>query len=337
MGNRLEGKVAIVTGGGRGIGRGEALALAAEGAKVIVNDFGGSAAGTGGEQGPADEVVAEIKKMGSDGAANYDNVADFAAGDRMVQQALDTFGRLDIVVNNAGILRDKMVFNMSEDEWDIVVGVHLKGHFNLSKHAAVVFRQQRGGVFVNTSSESGLGNRGQANYAAAKEGIIGLTRTLARDLGGYGVRANAIRPRAGDAPRDQRRDEGRGIARRRRRHGHGGPRGLREGEPGRGRGADGRLALHRRRGERQRPRLPRQRLDNRRLQPPGGRREDRQPGRPHVDARRARQADAGAGDVGAAEHVAEEGREAGDGVNAGSQVEDPRKLRRRESMPEAAR
>ncbi len=197
MGNRLEGKVAIVTGGGRGIGRGECLALASEGAKVIVNDFGGTASGTGGEKGPADEVVAEVKKMGSDAAANYDNVSEFASGDRMVQQAMDTFGRLDIVVNNAGILRDKMIFNMTEEEWDIVLAVHLKGHFNLSKHAAVIFRQQRSGVFVNTASESGLGNRGQGNYAAAKEGIIGLSRTLARDMGGYGVRSNAIRPRAG--------------------------------------------------------------------------------------------------------------------------------------------
>jgi len=197
MANRLEGKVAIVTGGGRGIGRGECLALAAEGARIIVNDFGGTTAGTGGEQGPADEVVAEVKKMGSDAAANYDNVSEFASGDRMVQQAMDTFGRLDIVVNNAGILRDKMIFNMTEEEWDIVLAVHLKGHFNLSKHAAVIMRQQRSGVFVNTASESGLGNRGQANYAAAKEGIIGLSRTLARDMGGYGVRSNAIRPRAG--------------------------------------------------------------------------------------------------------------------------------------------
>lgn len=197
MGNRLEGKVAIVTGGGRGIGRGECLALASEGARIVVNDFGGTAAGTGGEKGPADEVVAEIKAMGGDAVANYDNVAEFAAGDRMVQQAMDTFGRLDIVVNNAGILRDKMIFNMTEEEWDIVIAVHLKGHFNLSRHAAVVFRQQRSGVFVHTASESGLGNRGQANYAAAKEGIIGLSRTLARDMGGYGVRSNAIRPRAG--------------------------------------------------------------------------------------------------------------------------------------------
>jgi NAD(P)-dependent dehydrogenase (short-subunit alcohol dehydrogenase family) len=197
VGDRLAGKVAIVTGGGRGIGRGECLALAAEGARILVNDFGGSASGTGGDKGPADEVVDEVKKMGSDAAANYDNIADFTSGDRLVQQAMDTFGRLDIVINNAGILRDKMVFNMTEEEWDIVLNVHLKGHFNLTKHAAVIFRQQRGGVFVHTASESGLGNRGQANYAAAKEGIIGLSRTIARDMGGYGVRSNAIRPRAG--------------------------------------------------------------------------------------------------------------------------------------------
>ncbi len=194
---RLDSKVAIVTGGGRGIGRGEALALAAEGARVVINDFGGSAAGTGGEKGPADHVVDEIKAMGSDAVANYDNVADFEAGNRMVQQALDSFGRLDILVNNAGILRDKMLFNMTEEEWDIVIAVHLKGHFNLSKHAAVIFRQQRSGVFVHTGSESGLGNRGQGNYAAAKEGIVGLSRSLAREMGGYGVRSNTIRPRAG--------------------------------------------------------------------------------------------------------------------------------------------
>ncbi|MDP9236939.1 MAG: SDR family oxidoreductase [Chloroflexota bacterium] len=194
---RLDGKVAIVTGGGRGIGRGEALALAAEGARVVVNDFGGSTAGTGGEKGPADHVVDEIKALGSDAVANYDNVAEFEAGNRMVQQALDSFGRLDILINNAGILRDKMLFNMTEEEWDIVIAVHLKGHFNLSKHAAVIFRQQRSGVFVHTGSESGLGNRGQGNYAAAKEGIVGLSRSLAREMGGYGVRSNTIRPRAG--------------------------------------------------------------------------------------------------------------------------------------------
>jgi NAD(P)-dependent dehydrogenase (short-subunit alcohol dehydrogenase family) len=197
MAGRLEGKVAIVTGAGRGIGRGEALLLAEEGCRVIVNDLGGSAAGEGNDQSPADEVVADIKKMGGEAVANYDNVASMDGGERMVKQALDAFGRLDILVNNAGILRDRMVFNMSEEEWDAVIAVHLKGHFTATKHAALVFRQQRSGRIVNTSSESGLGNMGQANYSAAKEGITGLTRTLALDLGRYGVTANAIRPRAG--------------------------------------------------------------------------------------------------------------------------------------------
>ncbi len=198
MGNRLEGKVAIVTGAGRGIGRAEALALAAEGCRVLVNDYGG---GPFGEQGsgvnPADEVVAEVKKMGGDGIANYDSVSDYAAGERMVQSCLDRWGRLDILVNNAGILRDRMIFNMTEEDWDLVIAVHLKGHFTVTRPASALFRQQRGGRIINTSSESGLGNMGQANYSAAKEAIIGLTRTIARDLGRYGVTVNAIRPRAG--------------------------------------------------------------------------------------------------------------------------------------------
>jgi len=197
MGERLKDRVAIVTGAGRGIGRGEALLLAAEGAAVVVNDFGGSAAGEGGEKTPADEVVEEIKAAGGKAAANYGNIADYSTGEELVQQAVDTFGQLDIVINNAGILRDRMVFNMAEGEWDAVIAVHLKGHFNLTRAACVVFRQQRSGVMVNTSSESGLGNMGQANYSAAKEGIVGLTCTIARDMGKYGVRCNAIRPRAG--------------------------------------------------------------------------------------------------------------------------------------------
>ncbi len=196
MAGRLEGKVAIVTGAGRGIGRGEALLLAEQGVRVVVNDFGGTAGGDGGDNSPADEVVAEIKKMGGDAVANYGNVASMADGEAMVKQALDKFGRLDILVNNAGILRDRMVFNMSEEEWDVCIAVHLKGHFTVTKHASLVFRQQRSGRIVNTSSESGLGNMGQANYSAAKEGITGLTRTLALDLGRYAVTANAIRPRA---------------------------------------------------------------------------------------------------------------------------------------------
>ena len=198
MGDRLEGRVAIVTGAGRGIGRGHALLLASEGAKVVVNDYGGSQGGElDGQAAPADEVVTAIKDAGGDAVANYDSVSDMDAGEGMVQQALDSFGRLDILINNAGILRDRMVFNMTEEEWDVVVAVHLKGHFTVTKFASQVFRQQRSGRIVNTSSESGLGNMGQANYAAAKEGIVGLTRTLARDLGRYGVTANAIRPRAG--------------------------------------------------------------------------------------------------------------------------------------------
>jgi 3-oxoacyl-[acyl-carrier protein] reductase len=194
--NRLAGKVAIVTGAGRGIGRGEALLLAQEGAAVVVNDLGGSPDGSGQAVGPADEVVAEITKAGGKAVANYDSVATMQGGERLVKQALDTFGRLDILVNNAGILRDRMVFNMSEEEWDAVVAVHLKGHFSTIKPAGVVFRQQRSGRIINTGSSSGLGNMGQANYAAAKEGIVGLTRTVARDLGRYGVTCNALRPGA---------------------------------------------------------------------------------------------------------------------------------------------
>jgi len=197
MGDRLKGKVALITGAGRGLGRCHSLALAAEGAKVVVNDLGGAMDGTGSDQTPADEVVAEIKKMGSDAVANYDSVVSFEGAEKMVKCALDNFGRLDILINNAGVLRDRMVFNMTEEEWDTVLKVHLYGHFNCAKHASVVFRQQRNGRIVNTSSAAGLGNMGQANYSAAKEGIVGLTRTLARDLGRYGVTCNAIRPMAG--------------------------------------------------------------------------------------------------------------------------------------------
>jgi NAD(P)-dependent dehydrogenase (short-subunit alcohol dehydrogenase family) len=196
MAGRLDGKVAIVTGAGRGIGRGEALALAEEGAAVVVNDLGGSTGGEGSDTTPAESVVGEIKAMGGRAVANYADVSDFNACEAMVKQALDEFGRLDILVNNAGILRDRMVFNMTEQEWDIVVAVHMKGTFNTIKHAGLIFRQQRSGRIINTSSSSGLGNAGQANYAAAKEGIVGITRTVARDLGRYGVTCNALRPGA---------------------------------------------------------------------------------------------------------------------------------------------
>ena len=197
MGDRLKGKVAIVTGSGGGIGRGEALALASEGARVVVNDLGGAADGTGGSSRPADAVVEEIKAAGGEAVANYDSVATVEGGENIVKAAVENFGKIDILVNNAGILRDRMVFNMSPEEWDAVLKVHLYGHFNTIKPACVLFRQQRSGRIINTSSTSGLGNRGQANYSAAKEGIVGLTRTVAIDMGRYGVTCNAIRPNAG--------------------------------------------------------------------------------------------------------------------------------------------
>jgi len=196
MGERLKGKVAVVTGAGRGLGRCHALALASEGAKVVVNDLGGAADGSGADRGPADEVVAEIKKMGGQALANYDTVVAMQGAERIIKTAIDSFGRLDILVNNAGILRDRMVFNMTEEEWDIVIAVHLKGHFACTKFACTVMRQQRSGRIINTSSVAGLGNMGQANYSAAKEGIVGFTRTVARDMGRYGVTCNAIRPTA---------------------------------------------------------------------------------------------------------------------------------------------
>ena len=193
---RLEGKVAIVTGGGRGIGRAECLSLASEGASVIVNDFGGGPDGSGGEEGPATQVADEITAQGGKAIPHHGDVADPATGEGLVQLALDRFGRLDILVNNAGILRDRMLHNMSDAEWNGVISIHLNGTFYCTRAAAKVFRSQRSGVVVNTGSESGLGSMGQANYAAAKEGIAGFTRTVARDLGRYGCRANLIRPRA---------------------------------------------------------------------------------------------------------------------------------------------
>lgn len=198
MGDRLKGKVAIVTGAGRGIGRGHALALASEGAKVVVNDLGGGTDGTGAATSPADEVVDEIKKMGGEAIANYDSVATKEGGENVVKAATDNFGKLDILVNNAGILRDRMLHNMTEEEWDGVIKVHLYGHFHTIRAASPLFRQQRSGCIINTSSAAGLGGTyGQANYGAAKEGIVGLTRKVAQDLGRYGVRCNTIRPNAG--------------------------------------------------------------------------------------------------------------------------------------------
>ncbi|HYM15403.1 MAG TPA: SDR family NAD(P)-dependent oxidoreductase [Dehalococcoidia bacterium] len=193
----LDGKVAVVTGSGRGIGRGIALLFAREGAKVVVNDPGVNVDGSGNDNGPADQVVAEIRGTGGEAVASYDSVATPEGGEAIVKKAVEAYGHIDILVNNAGILRDRMIFNMSEAEWDAVIAVHLKGHFNCTKPASILMRQQRYGRIINFSSGSGLvGMPGQANYGAAKSGIAGFTRVVAKDLGRYGVTCNAIAPGA---------------------------------------------------------------------------------------------------------------------------------------------
>lgn len=199
----LEGRTAIVTGAGRGLGRAHAIMLARHGANVVVNDLGSSAAGDGADATPAEEVVAEIEKFGGKAVINTADVSDWKAAQDMVQQAVDTFGGLEILVNNAGILRDRMLVNMSEEEWDIVTKVHLKGTFAPLHHAANYWRiRNKGGEtfdasVINTTSHSALfANVGQTNYAAAKAGIATMTIVAARELARYGVRLNAIAPRA---------------------------------------------------------------------------------------------------------------------------------------------
>jgi NAD(P)-dependent dehydrogenase (short-subunit alcohol dehydrogenase family) len=200
---RLDGRVAVITGSGRGIGREHALLFASEGAKVVVNDLGGAIDGSGDDRSPAEQVVDEIKAMGGEAIANADNVADFDAAKRMIDQAVDAFGDLHVLVNNAGILRDRVLVNMSEPEWDAVINVHLKGHFAATHHASAYWREQAmagtdvKAAIINTSSAAGLaGNPGQANYAAAKAGIAAFTIVCAMELKRYGVRSNAIAPMA---------------------------------------------------------------------------------------------------------------------------------------------
>ncbi|MFI5046305.1 MAG: SDR family NAD(P)-dependent oxidoreductase [Acidimicrobiia bacterium] len=198
----LDGKTVIVTGAGHGVGRGYALDMATEGARVVVNDLGGSTSGEGSDARAADDVVAAIRSRGGEAVANYSDVSDFDAAEAMVRQAVDTFGGLDVLVLNAGILRDKMIFNMDESEWDAVIKVHLKGHFAPARHACAYWRERskeidgkvNASVITTSSSVGLLGNVGQTNYATAKGGIAMFAIALAQDMARYGVRANAIAP-----------------------------------------------------------------------------------------------------------------------------------------------
>ena len=200
---KLDGRIAIITGAGRGIGREHSLLFAREGAKVVVNDLGGSPDGVGADASAAQQVVDEITAMGGEAVANTDSVTDWEGGQRLINTAVESFGDLHVLVNNAGILRDRMVFSMSEAEWDDVVRVHLRGHFLPTKFAAIYWREQAkagkdvNASIVNTTSTSGLlSNAGQTNYGAAKSGIATFTEICQKELGRYGVRSNAIAPAA---------------------------------------------------------------------------------------------------------------------------------------------
>jgi len=195
MSKMLEGKVVVVTGAGRGIGRDFSLAMAANGAQVVVNDIGASVSGEGEDAGPAQDVVDEIVAAGGSAVANTDSVADWDAANRIIKTALDTYGRLDCVINNAGILRDRFFFNMSVEEWRAVIDVHLNGSFYVARAAAPYFRSENRGCYINMTSTSGLiGNLGQANYAAAKLGIAALSKSIAMDMARFKVRSNCIAP-----------------------------------------------------------------------------------------------------------------------------------------------
>ncbi|MCJ7605260.1 MAG: SDR family NAD(P)-dependent oxidoreductase [Dehalococcoidales bacterium] len=197
MGDLVKGKVAVVTGAGAGLGRAEALGLAEQGAKIVVNDLGTAVDGSGSSNGPADDVVSEIKNNGGEAVASYASVGTLDGAESIIQLAVDTFGRLDILVNNAGFTRDRMIYNVSDDEWESILTVNLFGTFYTTRAACRLMRQQKYGRIINTSSHAGLGNMGQAAYGAAKEGIVGLTRTVGRDMARYGVTCNVVRPVSG--------------------------------------------------------------------------------------------------------------------------------------------
>lgn len=200
---RLKDKVAVVTGAGRGVGRGIAIAMASEGAKVVVNDLGGALDGSGGSKAPAEEVVDEIKKAGGDAVTSFASVAEVEGAEGIIKTAIDSFGRIDVLVNNAGILRDRMIWNMTDEEWDSVIKTHLYGHFYCTRAAARWMRDAakegklKSGRIINITSHAGIkGNAGQPNYSAAKAGVVGFTYSCAIALGGVGITCNAIAPRA---------------------------------------------------------------------------------------------------------------------------------------------
>jgi len=196
MVTKLDGKNAVVTGAGRGIGKEIALALAAKGTKVIVNDPGVARDGSGNSAAPADKVVSLIKEQGGVALANYESVADYAAAEEIIKSCVDNFGRIDILVNMTGVLKERMVWNLTEQDWDMVLNVHLKGTFNCTKHACSLMRQQKSGRIINTASSAWMGAVGQSNYSAAKGGIVSFTKSVALDMAKYGVTCNAISPLA---------------------------------------------------------------------------------------------------------------------------------------------
>ncbi len=197
MGDLLKGKVAVVTGSGNGLGRAEAIAIAAQGAKVVINDLGTTSDGKGQDKGPAERVVNEIKAAGGTAVPSYASVGTVEGAESIIKTAVDNFGRLDILVNNAGFNRDRMIYNIPDEDWNAVLSVNLSGTFYCTRAACRIMKDQKYGRIISTSSHAGLGNMGQSIYSAAKEGIVGLMRTVARDMQRYGVTCNVIRPVSG--------------------------------------------------------------------------------------------------------------------------------------------